>query len=313
MGLAIVVPCLNEESSLRRLAGRLRRTLLEITEDFEVVLVDDGSTDGTLTAMRELAAGDPRFRYVALSRNFGKEAAMLAGLRHAEADVVGIMDADLQDPPELLAQMVKLLEDGYDQVVARRDGKGMSWARGLVTRVFYRVANRMVDVELQDGIGDFRVLSKKAVEALLSLDEINRFSKGLFSWIGFDTAVVDYQNVWREDGRSRWSFGQLVDYAVDGVVSFNNKPLRTAIYLGALFTLLAFGYAGWVLADAVVNGNPVPGYVTIMCGVAVFAGIQLVILGVIGEYLGRIYLETKRRPHFVVKEHSPPRSPGAVS
>lgn len=302
MRLSLVVPCHNEEQGLGRLRTRLMATLPEISDDFEVLLVDDGSTDGTLAALRAVVAADPHFRYLALSRNFGKEAAMLAGLSQANGDIVAIMDADLQHPPELLGRMVDMLSEGYDQVVARRTRTGDAPLRSLLSRLFYKVMNSLVEVKLENGVGDFRVLSRKAVRALLALGEYNRFSKGLFSWIGFDTAVVDYENVPRQDGASKWSMRKLIDYGIDGVVSFNNRPLRLAIYVGGLCTVLAFGYAIWVLVDAFTRGNPVPGYVTIMVGIAGFGGLQLLILGVIGEYLGRIYFETKRRPHFLVKE-----------
>jgi len=304
MRLSLVIPCFNEERGLDRLRQRLTETLPGITDDFEVLLVDDGSTDDTLGRMREITTTDPRFRYLALSRNFGKEAAMLAGLSQADGDVVGVMDADLQHPPELLGRMIDALREGYDQVVARRTRTGDAALRSLLSTVFYKAINKLVEVELENGVGDFRVLSRKAVRALLALGEYNRFSKGLFSWIGFDTAVIDYENVPRQDGASRWSFRKLVDYGIDGVVSFNNRPLRLAIYLGILSTLVAFGYAINVLVEAIIRGNPVPGYVTIMVGVAGFGGLQLLILGVIGEYLGRIYFEAKRRPHFLVKEAS---------
>lgn len=302
--LACVVPCFNEELSLRRLCQRLGELLPEITTDFEVILVDDGSSDKTLEILREIAAEDARFRYVALSRNFGKEAAMLAGLKHADADAVAILDADLQHPPELLAHMVKMLDDGYDQVVARRTRAGDPRMRTLTSRTFYKVVNSLVDVKLENGVGDFRVLTRKAVNALLTLDESNRFSKGLFAWIGFDTATVDYENVSRGEGESKWTFRKLLDYSVDGVVSFNTKPLRAAIHLGLIFTLIGFAYAGWVVIDAIVNGNDAAGYVTIMFGIVFFGGLQLIMMGVLGEYIGRIYLEAKNRPQFLVKESS---------
>ena len=268
MRLSLVVPCFNEERGLGRLRQRLVETLPGIIDDFEVLLVDDGSTDGTLGRMREITTTDPRFRYIALSRNFGKEAAMLAGLSQADGDGVGVMDADLQHPPELLGRMIDALREGYDQVVARRTRAGDAALRSLLSTVFYKAINKLVEVELENGVGDFRVLSRKAVRALLALGEYNRFSKGLFSWIGFDTAVIDYENVPRQDGSSRWSFRKLIDYGIDGVVSFNNRPLRLAIYLGILSTLVAFGYAINVLVEAIIRGNPVPGYVTIMVGVA---------------------------------------------
>jgi glycosyltransferase involved in cell wall biosynthesis len=309
MRLSVVIPCLNEEHGLDRLQDALLDALPAITSDFEVLLVDDGSDDGTLEALRKLSAQDARFRYLALSRNFGKEAAMLAGLSQATGDAVAIMDADLQHPPELLDSMVTLLAQGYDQVVARRTRTGDSTVRRLVSRTYYRLINRVVEVQLENGVGDFRVLSRRAVQALLSLGEYNRFSKGLFAWIGFDTAVVDYENVVRQEGGSKWTLRSLLNYGIDGVVSFNNRPLRMAIYLGVLMTVLAFAYAGYVVVEAYVQGIAVPGYVTLMVGIIGLGGLQLLFLGVIGEYVGRMYYETKRRPHFLIKEASGDKAP----
>lgn len=311
--MSVVVPCFNEELTLDQLSVSLVEVLNRITPDFEVLLVDDGSSDSTLTVMRRIASADPRFRFVALSRNFGKESAMLAGLTRANGDVVAIIDADLQHPPELLERMVMLLGAGYDQVVARRTRTGDSPFRTVVARLYYRSMNKLVDVHISDGVGDFRVLSRKAVDALLTLGEYNRFSKGLFSWIGFDTAVVDYDNVARQHGRSKWTLRGLLNYGIDGVVSFNHKPLRLAIYIGLIVSLVAFFYAGWVIIDAVRSGIDAPGYVTLMCGVIGLGGLQLVFLGVLGEYLGRIYYETKRRPHFLVKETSEDGPPPTIT
>ncbi len=302
--LSVVVPCLNEERMLLRLHEALTHDLAAITSDFEVLFIDDGSQDDSVALMRKINQLDPRFRFLALSRNFGKEAAMLAGLSQATGRAVAIMDADLQHPPALLSKMLPLLDMGYDQVVARRTRKGDAAARSLVARLYYRVFNRLIEVDIQDGVGDFRILSQRAVRALLSLGEYNRFSKGLFSWIGFDTAVVDYDNVERGAGESKWRFSDLVNYGIDGVLSFNARPLRMAIHLGAFVTLVAFAYAAFVVVDALIGGNPVDGYVTIICAILGFGGVQLIMLGVIGEYLGRIYYETKRRPHFLVKESS---------
>lgn len=304
MRLSVVVPCFNEEGVVESLVDVLTRELPLISDEFEVVLVDDGSTDGTLQSLRDIHAADPRFRYLALSRNFGKEAAMLAGFSQARGDAIAVMDADLQHPPALLAQMLPLLAEGNDQVVARRTRTGDAAMRTFVSRLYYRVFNKLVDVELEDGVGDFRVLSRNAVRALLAVGEYNRFSKGLFSWIGFDTAVVDYENVARAGGTTKWSMKSLVNYGIDGVLSFNSRPLRLAIYFGVFISVVAFLYAFWVLADAIINGNDAAGYVTIICTVVGFGGVQMILLGVIGEYLGRIYLETKRRPHFLLKESS---------
>ena len=312
MQLGLVIPCYNEEQNLWRLYERLTQVLPGIVENFEVLLVDDGSKDRTLPVLREIAAADPRFRYLALSRNFGKESAMLAGLSQVNGDAVAILDADLQHPPELLAEMVGLLDQGYQQVVARRTRDGDPRMRTFGTRLFYRLINRLIEVEVPDGFGDFRLLGRDAVDSLLRLGEYNRFSKGLFAWIGFDTAVVDYQNVQRAGGASSWTFRKLLDYGIDGVVSFNNKPLRLAIYVGALCALLAFTYVGYVLVAELVHGNPVPGYVTIISGIVGFGGLQLLVLGVIGEYLGRIYFETKNRPHFLIKEAGGARTAGLL-
>ena len=306
VALSVVVPCFDEEAGLAALFAELKQVLPTVARDFEVVLVDDGSSDRTLPLLREAAAADPRFRYLALSRNFGKESAMLAGLSHARGEAVAIIDADLQHPPQLLAQMVPLLDQGYEQVVARRTRTGDPAVRTALSRTYYRMINRLVDVHLEDGVGDFRVMSRNAVRALLALGEYNRFSKGLFSWIGFTTAVVDYENVSRETGQTKWRMRDLFNYGLDGILSFNTRPLRLAIYFGVLVAAVTFGYAVWVLWDAIVHGNEVPGYVTTICIVVGFGAVQMVLLGIIGEYLGRIYAETKHRPHFLVRESSDP-------
>ena len=302
MDLSIVVPCFNEERGLQRLHEALGAVLPEIAQSYEIILVDDGSEDGTLVRAQQLCLKDAAVHYVALSRNFGKEAALVAGLRRASGDRVAVLDADLQHPPELLARMMDLLDSGYDQAVARRDRHGDPPARSLLSTMYYSLVGRLVDVPLRDGVGDFRMLSRRAVEAVLALPESNRFSKGLFSWVGFPTATVPYGNVPRAAGTSRWSVGKLVNYGLDGLLSFNTRPLRAAVYAGLLISALAFGYAGYVLVDALVNGVRVPGYTTLVTGVIGFGGVQLLLLGIVGEYLGRIYCETKRRPLYLVKD-----------
>lgn len=303
--LSVVVPCYDEEDGLKALLYALHDELGAITPDYEIIAVDDGSRDGTLEILRSAAEDDARLRYLALSRNFGKEAAMLAGLEQAGGDSVVIMDADLQHPPALIARMLPYLDRGYDQVVARRTRTGDRALRTFAARGYYRLMNRIVEVNLEDGVGDFRALSRKAVNAVLALGEYNRFSKGLFSWIGFDTAVVDYENVARAEGVSKWRLRDLANYGIDGVLSFNTRPLRMAIHLGLFVSAIAFGYAIWVVIDAAARGIDVPGYVTIICAVVGFGGVQMIMLGVIGEYLGRIYAEAKSRPHFILKEASP--------
>jgi glycosyltransferase involved in cell wall biosynthesis len=306
--LSVVVPCYNEADNLGNLVAALGCGRAAVTEDYELLLVDDGSTDGTLPLLRRAARRDARVRYLALSRNFGKEAAMLAGLRRATGRAVALMDADLQHPPELLRRMLPLLDQGYDQVVARRNRAGDSRGRTLASTAYYRLVNRMVDVTLENGVGDFRMLSRKAVDALLALEESNRFSKGLFAWIGFDTAVVDYDNVARAAGASKWRIRDLFNYGIDSVLSFNVRPLRLAIHIGTTVAAIAILYSLWVFLDAAVRGVAVPGYVTTICAVLVLGGLQMMMLGVVGEYLGRIYVESKQRPHYLVKESSDDRA-----
>jgi glycosyltransferase involved in cell wall biosynthesis len=302
--VSIVVPCFNEGAVIDRLAEELSAALDDLGRSYEVILVDDGSTDDTLARMRAIHDRRPEFRYLALSRNFGKEGAMLAGLSNASGDAVAIMDADLQHPPQLLGEMFGLIDGGYEQVVACRDRTGDRWFRSVASRGYYRLVNSLIDVRLRDGAGDFRILSRSALNALLSLGESNRFSKGLFSWIGFKTAYLDYRNVARAAGESKWSVGSLFNYALDSVISFNTKPLRLAIHVGILISMVAVVYGVWVLVAAIINGNSVPGYVTLICAVVGLGGLQMIMLGVIGEYLGRIYTETKHRPNYLVRESS---------
>jgi polyisoprenyl-phosphate glycosyltransferase len=303
--LSVVVPCHNEEAVLEQLAEQVFATVATSDVDVELVLVDDGSRDRTLAVMQTLHSRDKRVRFLSLSRNFGKESAMLAGLAYAGGDAVVIMDADLQHPPRLITQMLDLFEQGYDQVIARRTREGDALTRTLLSRLYYKLANALVEVDLQDGVGDFRLLSRRAVDALLQMGEYNRFSKGLFSWIGFPTATVDYPNEARQGGAgSKWSMGRLLNYGFDGIMSFNSAPLRLAIYVGIAVTALSFVYVAFLIVAVLTKGIAVPGYVTIVAAVLGLGGIQLLFLGVIGEYVGRIYFEAKQRPHFIVADTS---------
>ncbi|MFJ7259670.1 glycosyltransferase family 2 protein [Streptomyces globosus] len=301
--LSVVVPCYNEEAVIDSFDQEIRRVLDSLPVEYEVCYVDDGSRDGTLGKLRKIAADyADRTRYVSFSRNFGKEAGMLAGLREASGDAVVIMDADLQHPPELIATMLDYHRQGHDQIIARRNRDGDKRLRSALSRLYYRGVNRWVDVELTDGVGDFRMLSRSAVDALLSLPEYNRFSKGLFSWIGFDTVHFDYRNARREAGETKWKFGSLLNYAMDGLISFNNRPLRIGIWAGVSLVALTAVYALWVAVAAMTRGVDAPGYVTLVAIIVGIGGVQMIMLGLIGEYIGRIYYETKRRPHFLVKE-----------
>jgi glycosyltransferase involved in cell wall biosynthesis len=236
-----------------------------------------------------------------LSRNFGKEAALLAGLRNATGDCVVVMDSDLQHPPRLIRRMVELHEEGFDQVMARRDRSGDRFTRTLTARLYYRIVNRLVDVRLVDGVGDFRLLSRRVVDAVLAMSEYNRFSKGLFAWVGFPGTTLSYENEVRAHGSSSWTLKSLLNYGLDGLLSFNNRPLRAALHLGLTLLTCAALYTAWIVGAAAVNGVRTPGYVTTITVVTALAGVQMVMLGVVGEYTGRIYYEVKRRPHFLVQ------------
>jgi glycosyltransferase involved in cell wall biosynthesis len=311
--ISIVVPCYNEEAIVRRFHEHVTEELGSLGHPVELVYVDDGSKDRTLAILQEIAESDPRTRYVSFSRNFGKEAAMLAGLRNASGDAVVIMDADLQHPPALVRRMVALYEQGFDQVVARRTRTGDRVTRTLAARAYYRLINRLVDVELVDGVGDFRMLSRRSVDAVLELTEYNRFSKGLFAWVGFSTVAFEYENAVREEGRSKWTFSKLLNYGLDGLISFNDKPLRAALYLGLLLVAVAMAYSTWIVGVTLVNGVETPGYVTLLVAVTALAGVQMLMIGVVGEYVGRIYYEVKRRPHFLVQATNVEPAPAAAS
>ncbi|MEU1125756.1 glycosyltransferase [Streptomyces sp. NPDC005899] len=300
--LSVVVPCFNEAEGIGAFHATLVAVLDGLGETFEICYVDDGSTDRTRLLLNSFAVRDVRTRYTAFSRNFGKEAAMLAGLRMSRGRAVVIMDADLQHPPELIPRMLELHRHGYDQVIPRRDRSGEGVVRSALSHAYYAVVRRCVDVQLLDGSGDFRLLSRRAVESVLSLPESNRFSKGIFSWIGFDTVSFRYRNSERVAGRSKWGSRRLLNYGIDGLLSFNNRPLRLAIYTGFWVFLSALAYAMWTVATVVLHGADTPGYATLLTAVVALSGIQLVTLGVIGEYVGRIYHEAKHRPPYVVRE-----------
>jgi glycosyltransferase involved in cell wall biosynthesis len=307
--LSIVAPCHNEEHGIDALHEAVVDVVADLAPDWELVLVDDGSTDATLARLRDLAERDPHVRYVSLSRNFGKESALLAGLRASTGDAVVTMDADLQHPPSLIPRLVSLYLDGYDHVATRRTREGDPWVRRITGRAYYAVVNRFISVRLDDGVGDFRLLSRRAVDGLLALPEENRFSKGLFAWIGYAGPVVEYRNEQRSAGSSSWSLSRLFEYGVDGVLSFNAKPLRVVLWVGLTVFLLSCAYIVVVLVSVATSGVDAPGYASLVIAVLGLGGVQLVALGVLGEYVGRIYVETKRRPHYLVRETNIDGSP----
>lgn len=299
---SFVIPCYNEEPIMHRFHKEITTVLQENQISYELIFVNDGSRDSTAQILKEIAEKDQHAHYISFSRNFGKESAMLAGLNFSRGEAVIIMDADLQHPPHLIPDMIHAYREGYDQVITKRSRKGEGGVRTMFAKLYYRLMNGMIDVMLTDGVGDFRLLSRRAVDALLSLQEYNRFSKGLFSWIGFREYVIEYENVLREEGKSKWSFGQLINYALDGLISFNNKPLRLAIYLGAFVTVTDIFYILYTFIQILMKGVVVPGYFTIISSVGLLGGIQLISIGIIGEYIGRIYYESKKRPHYIIEE-----------
>ncbi|MFE9890580.1 glycosyltransferase [Streptomyces scopuliridis] len=304
--VSVVVPCFNESEVIEAFHTELIAILEPTRQTFEVCYVDDGSSDRTRARLIGLANADRRVRYTSFSRNFGKEAAMLAGLRMARGDVMILMDAD--HPPELVPRILELRRHGYDQVIARRDRAGEGVLRTALSAAYYRAMGHCMDVEVVDGAGDFRLLSRQAVDSVLALPETNRFSKGIFSWIGFETVSFTYRNAQRAAGKSKWGSRNLLNYAIDGLISFNSRPLRLAIYGGLSLFLGALAYALWVVLHAALHGAGVPGYPTLLTAIVALSGIQLATLGVIGEYVGRIYHETKHRPHYIVRETSASRT-----
>lgn len=303
--ISIVVPMYNEEATLQALYEELGRVREKMPDyEFEYLFVNDGSKDRTLAMIRELAAKDEDVRYVSFSRNFGKEAALYAGLSNVVGDYVATMDADLQDPPALLVQMMEILEEGtYDNVASRRvNRKGEPPIRSLCARMFYRMLRRISEIDIADGARDYRLMSRPMVNSILSLSEYNRFSKGIFAWVGYETKWLEYENVERTAGETKWSFFRLLRYSMDGIMNFSNTPIRISSYLGLVLTLLSFIAIMVVVVRALVFGDPVAGWPSLVCIVTFIGGIQLFCMGIMGHYISRTYMEVKRRPHYIVKE-----------
>lgn len=302
--ITILVPCYNEEKSLDILYNRINNMIAQLPDyKFQVLLVNDGSRDGTLCKMQELRAKDPMVSYLSLSRNFGKENAMLAGLDYAEGDAVILMDADLQDPPELIPQMIEEWEKGYDDVYARRRNRaGETWFKKASAHWYYRILQRFADIDIPADVGDFRLLDRQAVDALCSLREKQRYTKGLFCWIGYNKKELLFDRDPRAAGKSKMSFFKLLGLAVDGITSFSVAPLRLASILGLIISSVAFIYLLFVVIKTLLFGDPVAGYPSMISIILFIGGIQLVVLGIIGEYVGRIFYEAKGRPDYLVSE-----------
>ena len=302
--ISIIVPCFNEEEALPLFYEEFSKTAKEIDCNYELILVNDGSKDNTLNIMESLARKDKHIVYLSFSRNFGKEAAMYAGLNNAKGDYVGFIDADLQHPPILLKEMIDKLDSGkYDCAACKRvDRKGDSKIRTWFARRFYELENKISDAEMVDGAGDYRLMTRKMVEAILSMSEYNRFSKGIFSWVGFNTYWIEYENVDRIAGTSSWSFSGLVKYAIDGIVNFSNAPLNIAVWIGLLFVGIAFIYLLFIIIKYAMFGDPIQGWATTICVILIIGGIQLFSIGIMGQYVGKTYLEVKNRPHYIISK-----------
>lgn len=307
--VTILVPAYNEEAVLSMLYDRLKALMDANTAyNFEVLLVNDGSKDKTFSIMQELRAKDKRINYLSLSRNFGKETAMIAGLDYAKGDCVIIIDADLQDPPELIPEMLKYWEQGYDDVYAKRKSrKGETWLKKFTSKMYYKVLQSMTKVEIQKDTGDFRLLDRRCVEALKQIRESQRYTKGLFSWIGYNKKEILYDRDPRAAGQTKWNYKKLVDLSIDGITSFTTSPLRWSAILGILVSLAGFIYMLVIIIKTLINGVEVPGYASTMVVILFLGGIQLIFLGVIGEYLGRAFYETKGRPLYFIERYNEER------
>ncbi len=303
--ISVVVPCYNESEALPKFIEVLNGIIARMNYvDFQVVLVNDGSRDNTLEVMKKISADEAVVKYVSFSRNFGKEAAMYAGLAHADGDYVAIMDADLQDPPEFLEEMYKAVtEEGYDCAAARRvTRKGEPPIRSFFARMFYKLMAKMSTTEVVDGARDFRLMNRKFVDALLNCHEYNRFSKGMFGWVGFKTKWIAYENVERVAGQTKWNFWSLFKYSIEGIVAFSTTPLVFASFIGILFCLIAFIAVLFIVIRKFAFGDPVAGWASMTCIITFLGGLQLFFMGVFGQYLAKTYLEVKDRPIYIVSE-----------
>ncbi len=305
--ITIIIPCYNEQEVLNIYYVEMQKIMKEMEEvQFELIFIDDGSSDQTLFILQQLHHIDPRCRYLSLSRNFGKEAALYAGMQAATGDYVVVMDADLQDPPLYIPQMYKLIQtDEFDCVATRRmDRTGEKKIRSFFSASFYKVMNKISKTHIEEGARDFRMMNRKMVDALLEMGEYNRFSKGMFGWIGFRTKWMEYHNVERVAGDTKWNFIKLLKYSMDGIMGFSTLPLSLASYGGILFCILAFVMVCFLVIKNLIWHDPVAGWPTMMCAIFLIGGIQLLCIGILGQYLARTYMEVKKRPIYLLKETS---------
>ena len=302
--ISIIIPCYNEEDSIPLIYNELKKVSNNMKYDFEFIFVNDGSIDNSLSVLKKLSAKDKQVKYIHFSRNFGKEAAMYAGLSKSKGDYVTIMDDDLQDPPSLLPEMLRLIkEEGYDSVGTRRvSRKGEPKIRSFFARKFYKIINKLSKIEMVDGARDYRLMTRQMVNSILELKEYNRYSKGLFSFVGFNTYWLEYENVERVAGETKWSFWGLVKYAIEGIVAFSTLPLSIASLMGFIFCFVSFILIIIIIIKTLIFGDPTSGWPSLVCIIFFVSGIQLFCLGIIGKYLSKTYLETKNRPIYIIKE-----------
>ena len=303
--ISVVVPCYNEEEALPVYYKEMCRVMDEMKDVvFELIFVDDGSKDGTLNEMKRLSQKDSKVRYISFSRNFGKEAAILAGLDASTGDLVTLMDVDLQDPPSLLKKMYDIIKkERYDCVATRRKNrKGEPPVRSFFARMFYKIINKMSDVEMVDGARDYRLMSRKVVDSIISMREYNRYSKGLFTFVGFKTKWISYENIERVAGKTKWSFWKLFKYALEGITAFSTAPLIFSSIIGLLFCLVAFLLIILIIVRTLVFGDPTSGWPSMVCIIFFVSGVQLFSLGIIGQYMSKSYLEIKHRPIYIIRE-----------
>ncbi|MBO7387547.1 MAG: glycosyltransferase family 2 protein [Lachnospiraceae bacterium] len=304
--LSVVVPCYNEEENVPYFYEEFLKNKDFFEKegiDFEIIYVDDGSKDNTASKVKELRGKDERVRLLSFSRNFGKEAAMYAGLRKSKGDYVAIMDADLQDPPSLIPEMFGYIKEGYDSVATRRvSRKGEPLIRSFFARRFYKFMKRVSKTEIVDGARDFRLMSRVMVDAVLELTEYNRFTKGIFGWVGFETKWVEFENIERVKGETKWSFWGLFKYSIEGITAFSTAPLNFASVMGVIFCILAFLLIIFTIIRKAIFGDPTSGWPSLVCIISLISGVQLLCLGIMGQYLSRTYLEVKNRPIYIIKE-----------
>ena len=303
--ISVVVSCYNEEKALPHYYNKMKEIMNNMNYvDFEIILVNDGSKDNTLKEMQELARNDARIKFINFSKNFGKEAAMYAGFEYSKGDFIAVMDADLQDPPELLEEMYKgIKEENYDCVATRRTTrKGEPPIRSFFARMFYRLINRISKTEMVDGARDYRLMTRQMLNAILSMKEYNRYSKGLFSFVGFDTKWLEYENVERVAGETHWSFWKLFKYALEGITAFSTVPLVMSSIIGIIFFFISIIAIIYIIINTLMYGNPTSGWPSMICIIFMVTGIQLFCIGIIGQYLSKVYLEVKNRPIYIVKD-----------